>query len=111
MVPSAVVKLHEADAALDEAPRQQTVVRKRRLPGRRAIQIMNGLWLLRKVLQLWDAGLHVVRHLVSGDSRLNLRIADFTGVVAIERVDQVQGPSLGGWGHTGRVRDEHNRIT
>src|SRR5207302_8219176 len=50
------------------------------------------------------------RHLVSGDSRLNLRIADFTRVVAIERVDQVERPSLSGWGHTGRVRDEHNRI-
>src|SRR5438067_1922440 len=76
-----------------------------------AIQIMNGLWLLREILKLGDAGLHVVRHLVSGDSGLNLRIPDFTGVVAIERVDQVETSSLGGSRDTGRVRDEHNRIT
>ena len=40
-VPAAMVELHEADAALDEPPRQQAVVGERRLARLRAVELVD----------------------------------------------------------------------
>ena len=52
LIPGLVIELHEAHAALDQSPRQQTVVRKRRLARLGAVHLQDVLRFLGKVHQL-----------------------------------------------------------
>src|SRR4029077_8389886 len=58
-VPAAVIELHEAHAALDQAPGEQAVVGERRLARSGAVHLVNVGRLLGDVGQLGDAGLHL----------------------------------------------------
>jgi hypothetical protein len=74
-VPATVIELHEADAAFDQTPGEQAVVRERHLAGLGAVHVMNGCRFAREVDSLRHAGLHAIGKLVCRDTCLDFRVA------------------------------------
>ena len=110
MIPVAVIELDEAHAALREAPRQQTVRRERPVARLRAVQVEDVRRLIAHVEQAWDARLHVERHLVLRDARLDLRIVQRSVRERVERVDCLNGVDLHLAADPARIRDVLHRI-
>ncbi len=75
-VPAAIVELNEADAALDQAPGQQTVVGKRILARFCTVSHQRSRFFLTEVVQFGYAALHAKSHHVRGDSRQDFRVVE-----------------------------------
>ena len=75
MVPARVVKLHEADAALDQPAGQEAVGREAGLAWLDAVECERLPGFSRNVNQAWSTGLHAVGQLVLADARADFRIA------------------------------------
>ena len=90
MVPAPVIELNEANAALDEAPSQQTIIGERSLPRLGPVQTMNGFRLARNIHELGNARLHTIGQLVGRDARIDFRISHDLGALGIELTDGVE---------------------
>jgi len=84
-----VIKLHEADAALDQPPREQTIARERRLVLFHTVEPERLLAFAGEINQLWRAGLHSVSHLVSSDAGGDFRVTGFDEAFEIQIADGV----------------------
>ena len=93
LVPAPVVKLDEADAALDQPARQQAVVGERFL-ARAGCRTFRGSLVARAAMSMSSrhAGLHLVGHLVLRDPREDLGVAHGVEMELIERLDLVDRP-------------------
>ena len=77
VVPAAVEQLHEAHIPLHHPPRQQAVACERAaLLHLGTVHLEDVFGLPGQVGQLGHRGLHAERHLLLGDRRLDLRVAD-----------------------------------
>ena len=93
-VPAAMVDLHEPDAALDQAARQEAVRGERaRLAHIVAVEPQDGFGLPGNIRQLGHRGLHAKRHLVLRDARLRFRIAQRLRLPLVQRLDTVEHPA------------------
>ena len=94
-VPAFVVDVDEAHAALDHPPGQQAGPGERRLGRVAAVQVER---LLRsrccRSISSGADGLQAEGHLVGGDARGDLRVADRRQPLAVQRADQVERVAL-----------------
>ena len=88
-VPALVIDVHEPHAPLDHPPGQQAGARERGLVRVGAVHLQRGLDLAAEVHQFRRGGLQPVRHLVGGDPRGDLGVADDGELLAVHRADQV----------------------
>src|SRR5258708_18800776 len=78
MVPTAVVKLNEADTPLCETPREQAVGGKTTVAGLLdPVQVQNILRLFRHVSQVGNACLHSECQFILGNASLDFRVHPF----------------------------------
>ncbi len=105
LVPAAVEELHEAHAALDHAPGQQTVAGEAPVvvAAVQAVQVADGARLARQVGQLGHRRLHAKGHLVLGDAGVDLRIAEGFGGHLVQLAQAVEHAAA-------RVRIDAGRI-
>ena len=99
LVPTAQENLRKAHAAFRETSRHETVVGKRAgLLRLRPIEIPGGLRFVGKISELRHRRLHAKRHLVLGNPRVDLRIADPLEQLAVQVVDPVdhRAPHIAG---------------
>src|SRR5437763_1101853 len=104
-------ELNEAHASLRHAPREQTIGGES--PGLarlRAVELERVFGLLRKIGQRRHRALHLVGHLVLGDARGNLGIAELLELDLIELAEVVDesAPLLGS--EAGRIGEIEHRI-
>src|SRR5688572_1684739 len=77
LIPAAMIELDETNAAFNQPPREQTIRGKRpRFTRIFAVKLERAGGFARNIHQLRDARLHPVSHLVLGNPRLDLGIAD-----------------------------------
>jgi hypothetical protein len=74
-VPAPVEQLHEADAALDQPPRQQAVVGERFLAGLGAVEFLDVVRLAGDVHDFGDFRLHAKGHFVLGNTCQDVGVA------------------------------------
>src|SRR5262249_40231272 len=105
LVPAAMEELHEADAALDHAAGEKAVAGEAAVvvTAVDAVHLSNVPRLARQVGQLRHRRLHAEGHLILGDTRVDLRIADGAGGEAVQLVDAVEHAAA-------RVRVDPRRI-
>ena len=89
MIPVAMTKLNEADAAFGQSPRQEAIVRVGRRARFRAVHLQHFFRLFRNVHQLRHAGLHAERQLIIFDVRGDGRIAERAELFAIQLLHRV----------------------
>src|SRR5258708_39795527 len=110
MIPIAMVKLDEADAALGEPTRQQAIGRERSVARVRAIGIQNALRFLAYVDQVGNAALHLESHLILRDPREDFGIVNRVVALLIERGDGVDRFALQFTRDALGIVDVENRI-
>src|SRR5439155_25157330 len=86
-IPAPVVELNEADAALAEAPRQETIIGKTVLARLDAIRFMSLRWFAGNIRRFGNAHLHAERQLILTDARERFRVAEFFRRFHIDFVD------------------------
>ena len=96
VIPRAVVELDEAHATLGEAAREQAVRGEGAVAGSlHAIHFEHLFRLLREIGELGDGSLHLERHLVLRDARLDFRIDPLGGKDAVEPLHFLDDLPLG----------------
>ena len=111
LVPAGVEELHETRAALDEAAGHEAVVREAPLPPHvRAVHLQHLRRLLAEVSEFRHARLHPVGHLVLGDARGDLRVAELAQAELVHagQVVEDRPPALAA--HAVGVRQVQHRV-
>ena len=85
LVPTAVEELHKSDVAFGQAPRQKTIVSVGAwLASGIPVEFESALRLVRKIDDFRSGGLHAEGHLILGDARLDLRVAEAGKRISVE---------------------------
>ncbi len=85
LVPTAVEELHKSDVAFGQTSRQKTVVSVgARLASSIAVEFEGALRFVRKIHDFRSSGLHAEGHLILGDARLDLRVAEAAKRIPVE---------------------------
>ena len=111
LIPTAMIELHEADAALGEAAGHEAVVGVG--AGNlhiRAIHVEGLGGFLREVGELWHSGLHAVGHLVLGNARQHLRVKAAARLHVVEVGQLIEHASTVRAVDAVRVREKENRF-
>lgn len=97
VVPSGVVDLDEADAALGEAAGEEGVVGEGvfGVAGFGAVEVEGGLAFLGEVHEFGGSGLHAVGHFVGVDACFDFGVEGRVELLLVEIADEVDGIALG----------------
>jgi len=112
LIPAAVHELHEADAAFDHAPGEQTISCETAVGGilLQPIHLLDMGRFGGEVGEFRNGHLHLVRHFVLGDAGLDFRVAEVLGGEGIEFADAVEHLTAVGTVDAGRVGEIENGI-
>src|SRR5438445_3907313 len=110
MVPIPVEQLNKAHAALDQAAGMQAISGKGGLRGISAVHFEGLFALTLEVEHFRGAGLHPKRQFISGDARGDLWIASIGKVEAVQTVDGIDRPALGGGVDSNGIGKIENRF-